>query len=197
MKAYRSTHLVVAAAATVLLLAACSNSKEANTSNFEAAVTDGLKSGPSMCVSVALDWPDSAPDSSDRAQVRRPLVEAGLLSATPVSVANAVGAPVPGHKYDLTAEGKNYANRGALCYGKPHLQKLLDWDPVQTVLGVPQTMAHFTYTIDDLPEWAKRPDVQAALPNMRNVIDGQNKNRMQMPLMLDGDHWRSALVNRS
>jgi hypothetical protein len=55
-------------------------------------------------------------------------------------------------------------------------------------------MAHFTYTIDDLPEWAKRPDVQAALPNMHDVIDGQNKNKMQMPLMLDGDHWRSATL---
>jgi hypothetical protein len=197
MKAYRATLPAFAAAASVLLLAACSNSKEPSNSNFEAAVTDGLKAGPRLCASVALDWPDSAPDSSDRAQTRRPLVDAGLLSATPVSVANAVGAPVPGHKYDLTDEGKKYANRGALCYGKPHLQKLLNWDPVETVLGVPQTMAHFTYTIDDLPDWAKRPDVQAALPNMRDAVDGQNKNKMQMPLMLDGDHWRSAMINRS
>ncbi|CAD6563196.1 hypothetical protein ACFQ3P_40195 [Paraburkholderia sabiae] len=114
-----------------------------------------------------------------------------------MSVANAVGAPVPGHRYELTAKGQKYANRGALCYGKPRLQKLLKWDPVETVLGVSQTMAYFTYSIDDLPEWAKRPDVQAALPNMRDAIDGQNKTTMQMPLMLDGDHWRSAMASRS
>jgi hypothetical protein len=197
MKTNHATLVVFAAAASVMVLAACSNSKEPNATNFDAAITDGLNSGPRLCATVALDWPDSAADSSDQAQTRRPLVDAGLLSATSVSVPNAVGAPVPGHKYDLTAEGKKYANRGALCYGKPHLQKLLDWDPVVTVLGVPQTMARFTYTIDDLPDWAKRPDVQAALPNMHDVIDGQNKSKMQMPLMLDGDHWRSATVNRS
>jgi hypothetical protein len=191
MKALRA--ITIALASATVVLSACSNAKDPNNTNFESAITDGLKSGPSLCVSVALDWPDSAPDNSDRAEERRPLVDAGLLSATAVSVPSATGAPIPGHRYDLTAEGTKYANNGRLCYGKPHLQKLLDWDPVATVFGVSQTMVHFTYTIDDLPDWAKRSDVQAALPNMRDAINGQNKNKMQMPLMLDGDHWRSAM----
>ncbi|WP_350357530.1 hypothetical protein [Paraburkholderia fungorum] len=179
------------ATAAALVLAGCSSRKDPTRSNFEAAIADGLKSGPNLCISIALDWPDTTADETEQARQRRALVAAGLLSSTPDNTADAIGRPISRHRYNLTLEGKKYADGGALCYGKAHLQKLLDWDPVATVFGVQQTMTRFTYSIDGLPDWAKGPDVQAALPNMKNAIDGQNKQTMSMPLVLDGDHWRA------
>jgi hypothetical protein len=181
-------------AACVFLLAtaaACSSKQDANKANFAEAVTAGLASGPSMCKIVTLPvWPDDEPDSSDNTQQMQTLVKAGFLQSEPITIGVGPGRLGPGHRYRLTAEGAKYMKDGRLCYGKANLVKILNWEPVQTVAGMGSTRVYFTYSIDGLPDWAKRQDIQAAFPDVRAVIQGQENRKMVMPLILVDGHWQ-------
>ncbi|WP_175772922.1 hypothetical protein [Paraburkholderia phenazinium] len=181
--------LTVSLLTTCIVLAACSNKKDATQSNFEEAIKAGLATGPSMCVTVAASWPDDVRDTDDRSRQLRPFVNASLLSAKPITIPDMFGRKVPGHRYNVTEAGQQFAERGAFCYGKARFVKLLSWDPVTTAIRISTTKAFFTYEIDGLAGWATRDDVQAAFPNLRTVVQGQDHLKMQMKLIMDSDHW--------
>jgi hypothetical protein len=181
--------LTIALLTACIALAACSNKKDASQSNFEEAIKAGLATGPNMCVTVAAWWPDDVRDNDHRSGQLRPLMNAGLLSAEPITVPDMFSRKVPGHRYNVTEAGIQFAERGAFCYGRARLVKLLSWDPVTTAIGTSTTKVFFTYEIDGLAPWAKREDVQAAFPNVRTVVQGQDHIKMQMKLIMDGERW--------
>ncbi|ASL48987.1 hypothetical protein bAD24_p01450 (plasmid) [Burkholderia sp. AD24] len=183
--------LPVVMAAVGVFAAGCTSKQDASRANFEEAIQAGLAAGPRMCVTLTLSWPDEMYDSDDQRAALTTFTNAGLLSAEPVVMPGMFGRKEPGHRYNLTAEGKKYADRGAFCYGKPRLVKLLSWDPVETEAGIASTKAHFTYEIEGLPDWAKRDDIGAAYPNIKTMVHGQNNLSMMVRLMRDGDRWHT------
>jgi hypothetical protein len=90
----------------------------------------------------------------------------------------------------LTDVGRKYVTGGTLCYGKPKLVKLVSWDPVVQFGDISTTRAYYTYEIQGLPDWASRPDVQATLPGLREVVQGQRSAKLIMPMVLANGHWQ-------
>jgi len=176
--------------AALLMVAACSSKQDANETNLSEAVTAGLAADPGWCQSIAAEWPETVMDSDTDTQLMLALSNAGVLKAEPVSVPRAAGMRFPGHRYTLTDEGRKYVTGGTLCYGKPKLVKLVNWDPVVQFGDISTTRAYYTYEIQRLPDWASRPDVQATLPGLREVVQGQRSAKLIMPMVLANGHWQ-------
>jgi hypothetical protein len=176
--------------AALLTVAACSSRQNANETNLTEAVTAGLAVDPGWCRSIAAEWPETVVDSDMDTQLMLALSNAGVLKAEPVSVPRAGGMRFPGHRYTLTDEGRKYVTGGTLCYGKPKLVKLVSWDPIVKFGSISTTKAYYTYEIQGLPAWASRQDVQAALPGLRSVVQGQKSSKLTMPMVLADGHWQ-------
>lgn len=174
-----------------MALSACSNRKDGTEATFKEAIEARLAAVPQMCVFVDRLWPSDVSDSDSTASRYSSLAAAGLLSATAISVPNldSWGKTLPGHRYDLTANGKKYLEGGVFCYGKARFKELISSEPVTTVAGLSSTKVYFKYEIDDLQDWAKRSDVQTAFPEIKSAIQGQENGHMMMKLIMDGDHW--------
>ena len=79
---------------------------------------------------------------------------------------------------------------GELCYGHFSLGKMTSWDEPMKLGGFQGTTVRFTYRIDDLADWAKRPDVQAAIPKLRQAVTGIGSAESHWGVTLTSDGWK-------
>lgn len=82
--------------------------------------------------------------------------------------------------------------RGQLCFGKVSLDKVVGWTPVEKVPGMnaETTSVSFSYTIKDVPSWARSVDVRDAIPYVQGVLTASEKHRAFVTdLTLMGEYW--------
>ena len=198
--ANRRMLLVFAAVCGVSPLAACSDQKSANESNFAAAINAFLAEHPNCLVGtvypaevypaeVGVGGYHSEPKAFDA------LVEAGLLkreefrrpSNNPAEQAEGT------NRYTLTDKGSAAHSERGWCYGTRKVVKILSFTEPTEALGAKMSQVLFTSSYVDLPDWAKNKAVVAAFPQLQVQAANANKPpQEQLVLVLTNHGWQVA-----
>jgi hypothetical protein len=145
------------AAALLVLATGCQSSKtKATPENFIQALNANFQTH-SECLFV--EAPRFPYGTSDKAQIKQfdSLVKAQLLTV-------AQEPAIHVSRYSVTTIGARYAPR--FCYGHRTVTAIDSFTPPAQANGFPETRVTYRYTIQDVPIWAKTPEVQVAFPEM-------------------------------
>jgi hypothetical protein len=146
-----------------LLITGCNNGKSAATyDNF----TSGLNNyflDHTECLLPNTRFPLEVTDK-DQIKQMDTLVKATLLDKT-------IDAGVKTARYTPTTVGARYAPH--FCYGHREIVSIDSSSPLQVSNGFKVTSVTYHYKMQDVPVWAKTPDVQAAFPAMALSTSGQ------------------------
>jgi len=214
----KRTILVVGMAA--LALTACSSKKNANEKNFTAAIQQQLeKSSADLCIPFTSSR-DVPLNSWDMKQLQ-PFEAAGLISGTEVEINDPMALPNPYattpapklkiERYTLTEAGKkfyhemdvsnpvrivyatqNHFKRGYLCYGKIAVDKVTKWtEPTQSD-NSQTAQVSYLYKIDNLADWAKKPEIQQVEPTLRSMLEGVSKTELTQAVVLTNLGWEAV-----
>jgi hypothetical protein len=144
-------------AALLVLATGCQSSKtKATPENFIQALNSHFQTH-SECL---FPEPPRFPlGTSDKTQTRQfdSLVKAQLLTV-------AQEPAIHVSRYTVTTVGTRYAPR--FCYGHRTVTAIDSFTPPAQANGFPETRVTYRYTLQDVPIWAKTPEVQAAFPAM-------------------------------
>ena len=121
----------------------------------------------------------------------RALAKIGLATESPVSALYV--------RFSLTDDGKKLLTpqeiqpdpahflHGAFCYGHLVLGKVTAWETPVKVADYEGTTAHYTYRVNDVPAWAKRPELRHAFPLLASDLDGNGQGKW--PVQLLNGEW--------
>jgi hypothetical protein len=150
------------ALASIASLIGCNNGKSAPTNeNF----TRGLNNyflEHTDCLLPNVRFPL---ETTDKAQIKQmdSLVKALLLDKN-------VDAGVNTARYTPSTVGTRYAPH--FCYGHREVLSIDSSSPLAVVNGFKTTSVTYRYKMDDVPVWAKTPEVLAAFPAMALATSG-------------------------
>lgn len=204
-------HLALAFGVT-LALSACGSSKDASKANFAKAI-DTYYAGHCVAINFPMGtawfakfadgggFPASVANAVEAGHPeRRPgapfeaLEKVGLLTSKPAEVrAGMFGATTPGKEYTLTDAGKKALEkegRTAFCVGHRAVDEVVQFTEPNNGMGQTVSRAKYTYSVTDVPAWAKDPDVQAAFPDLAQRLKPKQDAHVDLVLMNDG--WSAS-----
>ncbi|WP_321935403.1 hypothetical protein [Paraburkholderia sp. J8-2] len=205
------TPKIIPVTLVTLMLAACNSQKDASNATFANALEKHL-AGPGSCITIkpfvsAADrqsypmtvtlfvkkgWDSqSVVDQNNAIMTRQldPLVKAGVLSVAPGKNSEAAPARI----YSLTDAGQKAiesADSTAMCVGHYKVDEVASFTQPETVNGQTTSRVIFTASPVDVPDWAKRQDVQNAYSGLADALAPQIKSARTLVLASDG--WIDA-----
>lgn len=106
---------------------------------------------------------------------------------------------------DLTEKGKKYyqikessfsGREAVFCYAKKTLKKIEKQSPLVERLGSKVVKVSYTYTLTDIPDWAKHEELQSVVREVHNDLSNENggikKDRAE--IMKTENGWIHAAV---
>lgn len=78
-----------------------------------------------------------------------------------------------------------------LCWGKKVLDKVVKWEGPIKFGDYQAADIRYTYDIDGLAEWAKKPAFQVAFPYVGQIIEGAGKQELQQGVELTSEGWEA------
>jgi hypothetical protein len=88
-------------------------------------------------------------------------------------------------RYTIARAGERYAPR--FCYGHRTVSAISSsTPPAKGPTGFPETHINYTYKLEDVPVWAKSPDVQAAFPTMGTAVTNGGSSEITLAQTLAG-----------
>ncbi|MGF7192493.1 hypothetical protein JOE11_005571 [Robbsia andropogonis] len=208
---------IVASTLITFMLAACGSAKDANNRNFEKAINahfakDCINIQPFVMnadghrypMTVSLQPKDAGISQTlidqNNANATRPLdvlVQAGVLSVsdgtkTEKQMFGKGEFTVPIKVYTLTETGKKAivsSDRTTMCIGHYKVDEVVRFTQPDNALG--QTISEVSLTVSpvDVPDWAKRDDVQKAYGLSNELADHIKTTRT---VLLASDGWIDA-----
>jgi hypothetical protein len=165
--AFKRTHATSVPGALVLsflfLLSGCASSKSrATAANFTAGLNKHFLEH-SDCLLDNIRFPFEA-SGRDKTKQMDSLVKAQLLEKTEETSIHV-------SRYTVTPTGARYAPR--FCYGHREVTSIDSFTPPAAANGFTETTVVYHYVMNDVPVWAKTPEVEAAFPEMAKATSGQ------------------------
>lgn len=157
-----STLLKSALICTLLFSFVGCHSKSAPTSeNFIQGLNKHFVDHPD-CLLSNMSFPYETSDRKEAAQMDT-LVKSQLLDKT-------VEMAIHVSRYTVTTVGTRYAPR--FCYGHRTVTAINQFTPPAIANGFKETQVTYSYSMEEVPVWAKSPFVLDAFPAMAQVISG-------------------------
>jgi hypothetical protein len=170
MKRANSSSKILTTAAIGILTSAlflttlgCKNPKTATTSENFISTIDGHFIDHSDCLLVDTRFPYETSDPAKTKQMDS-LVTALLLTKSEEKSIHA-------SRYTPTTAGARYAPR--FCYGHRRVTTIDGFTPPAVANGFNETQVTYHYSMQEVPVWAKTPEVLAAFPDAAKAINGQ------------------------
>lgn len=203
-------HFYLASIASLLALTACNSTRKPSDTNFTKAINEYLAKHGNACTVISRTFPIDVPQSEQSEPYGivpklGALEQAGLVQATETTAAvhgmldplRGATPPRPVKRYELTAEGKKYAQvipsalgeTNALCYGHKTVESIVKWTEPTTVGPSIQTEVTYTYRIADAAAWTENPNVQQAFSDIRTTVNGASKTTDMAGLQLTSKGW--------
>ena len=157
----------LAAALLLLPLAACDSKSKATPENFITGLNAHFADHPECLFPNPPIFPYETTDPAMTKQMDS-LVAAQLLK---VSVERDIHAS----RYTTTDAGARVAPR--FCYGHRNVTAINSFTPPAPANGFPETQVNYSYTIQDVPVWAKSTEVLAAFPDMAKQTGGTSTDK--------------------
>jgi hypothetical protein len=157
-------------------LLGCDSKTEPTPANFTATL-NAFYLEHSEC--LFPDAPRFPLETSDPAQIKQfnSLVKAQLLDA-----GKETGMTVS--RYTVTTGGTRYAPH--FCYGHRSVTAIDSSTPPTPENGFPTTHVTYRYKLEDVPIWAKTPEVQAAFPAMAKATTTESSAQAALAKTIAG-----------
>ena len=163
--------LLIAFAAT-----GCNSSKNSPTpENLTRALNAHFLDHPD-CLLANTRFPYETIDKTTTKQMDA-LVKSELLNKTEETTIHA-------SRYTVAPAGERYAPR--FCYGHRIVASIDTATPLGVVNGFHQSAVTYHYTMEDVPVWAKSPEVLAAFPQMAHAISDQSVGKATLAQTISG-----------
>lgn len=196
-----------------ILVSGCSDPKAANEKNFKIAIQERLDTFYPKCY-VKANFPAtlSEVDPYGKKPAFTALAAAGLLSVkdesreVKVSFFGTNTRTVVEPAFSLTEEGKKFYKAdatknnglgetvGGFCFGKATVKEITEFTEPADAGGVRASRVQYTYQMSDLPAWAKRPDIMAAISGIKAAVESEKTPIKSMDmLVLTNNGWKSQL----
>lgn len=209
------------AVAMTVLLAGCGSKTDANEKNFGTALGQYLDKKGDLCLNTTKWPVDVSEMDSSRQVTRptgtagqmAALEAVGLAKSEVVEVpaisfsGRPTGAMLKVQRYALTAAAKPFERQrdvavlslnGAtkqtltdLCWGKMALDKVVKWEGPMKLGDYQEASVKYQYKIDGLAEWAKRPEIQVAFPQVAQITEGAGKKEREHAVKLTSVGWEA------
>lgn len=85
--------------------------------------------------------------------------------------------------------GKTTEKQVDLCWGNKRLDKIVKWEGPMKFGDYQEAGITYTYKIINLVDWAKNPQVQAAFPVIKNILDGAAGKPAKHTVKLTSEGW--------
>jgi hypothetical protein len=193
--------LAILAALGTVTLAACGSKTDANEKNFGAALTQYFDKKGDLCLNtkrwpVDLNEYDvrlQKTTATGPGGQMAALEAAGLVKGEDIEVdvmgimGKPTGTKAKVKRYTLTDAAKPFAQEKEvsaiglngrttekqtdLCWGKKALDKVVKWEGPMKLGDYQEASVTYLYKVNNVAEWAKRPDVQASFPVVKSILD--------------------------
>jgi hypothetical protein len=203
-----------AIAAGALLLTGCADKKAANEANFKAAVEEAVKA-QSVCMQfsrifdptsgIPVDLPPTSHPSDDAVLAQADTLLKALADLQLVTL-QVVHKPEPGPfgranapyiTVKVTDKGKPYAkNVGrmpSLCFGRLVVDSVDRFSAPTSMMGHTVSEVHYSYHVEDLPDWAHDPRLVAEDAELRQLLRTKQQSDKTV-LVLTDKGWEDQRV---
>lgn len=216
-------NLIVIAILSVAALAGCGSKTDANEKNFGAALSQYFDKKGGLCLGLT-NWPVDVSEEKPLFSITLYSIEdqmAALEAAGLVKSENterdAKGFGVPKGKkvkikrYTLTdaalpfvqevqtpswrRTGSAAEKESDLCWGKKVLKKVVKWEGPIKFGDYQEAAITYTYKVDKVADWAKRPDIQAAFPPVKDILAGVDVKESTHGVKLTSEGWEAKGLN--
>jgi hypothetical protein len=145
----------------LLVTSGCSTQSHPTAANFTAGLNKHFLEH-SDCLLDNIRFPFEASDKEKTKQMDS-LVKSQLLEKTEEMSIHV-------SRYTVAQAGLRYAPR--FCYGHREVTSIDSFTPPAVANGFNETTVVYHYVMNDVPVWAKTPEVEAAFPDMAASISG-------------------------
>jgi hypothetical protein len=181
-----------------------------NEKNFRAAIDHYFDKYGDQCLNTYFSAERDIPEMNLRPQpdsLRSPsqdsivnqiavLAAAGLVSSADIEVDRGP-SKIKAKRYTPTEAAKPFVRDGNnsdgtfdLCWAKKKLDKIVKWEgPGKTGEYQGSITVAYTYRLDNVADWAKRPDIQAAFPRIKQALDGAGTQEQWQQMRLTSLGW--------
>ncbi len=100
--------------------------------------------------------------------------------------------------YTLTDAGKSAVKEGgsssyvSFCYATPEVDKIENYVEGDGIGGVHYADVKYSYTYTNIADWANKPEVKAAFPEIAKTLDGTQKTA-KMSVAKTNNGWSTSL----
>jgi len=203
---------LVLGATLVASLSACSSKTSANEENFGLTVSQYFDKKGEMCLDP-IKWPVDVYDIDVRQQKLYPDNAAGQMSALEaVGLARGEDVELPGaivdgktnavkvRRYTMTDAAKPYlkttpGKQPRICWGRKSLSKVIRWADPAKVGDHEETSVLYTYKLANVADWARKPQVKEAFPEVGRNIDGERSQKEKLYVKLTPNGWEALGLN--
>lgn len=169
-------------AAGLLLVAAlgCNSKTKPTPANFQAALNAHFTERNECLFPTMLHFPyevGSTAASRKEAQQMEALMKSGLLTRQE-------DLTIHVNRYSLTPAGQRATAR--FCYGHRHITGIDSSTPPVKKDGFPETQVTYKYVLEDVPVWARTPQVIQAFPQLKEQLSGDATDKATLAQTLAG-----------
>ena len=203
---------LVLGATLVASLSACSSKTSANEENFGLTITQYFDKKGDLCLDP-IKWPVDVYDIDVRQQKMYPDNAAGQMSALeavglakgeevelPGTVVDGKASAVKVRRYTMTDAAKPYlktkpGKQPRICWGRKSLSKVIRWADPAKVDDHEESSVIYTYKLSNVADWARKPQVKEAFPELGRNIDGERSQKEKMYVKLTPNGWEAFGLN--
>ncbi|WP_253901053.1 hypothetical protein [Stenotrophomonas maltophilia] len=202
-------------------LTGCGSKTDANERNFGAAMTHYFDRKGALCLNInrwpidlsEMDFRLQKTMEAGSVSKMAALEAAGLVRGEDTEVdrvgmwGKPTGAKTRIRRYTLSDDAepfvqeKQVASTGLngtsidkqvdLCWGKKALGEIVKWEGPMKFGDYQVADITYTYEVKDLAGWARAPEVQAAFPALKSVLDGAGSERRRHTVKLTSEGWEA------
>jgi len=206
-------HVAILTMIGVIMLTASCSKTTANERNFGAALTQYFDKKGDLCLNIKK-WPVDISAMDIRLEKTMPfgsatqmaaLESAGLVKGVDTVVGDQFKTKVK--RYTLTDaakpfireetvdsygwNGKTKVKEIDIRWGKMSLKKIVKWEGPIKLGDYQEADVTYTYNVTDVADWARRPEVQAAFPSIKNTLDAAGSNQARRAVKLTSQGWEA------
>ncbi len=163
--------------AGVLLLTACNSATKPTAANYIATLNAYFPDHPDCLLDGSVRFPFETGDPKLTRQMDA-LADAQMLELHRAPIIKIT-------RYTLTDAGAKAGPH--FCYGHREITAIVSSTPPAVANGFPETTVVYRYKIEDMPVWAKTPQVVAAFPTLAHEATGDATGTIV--LALNGINW--------
>jgi hypothetical protein len=214
-------NVIIAAITGAAMLAACGDKADANDKNFGVAMTQYFDKKGDLCLNtkhwpVDVTETDLRLQKAMQTGVAGQMaaLEAAALvrsDNTEVDIMGILGKPTGAKakikRYTLTdaakpftqeksvdsigLNGKTTVKQTDLCWGKKALDKIVKWEGPMKFGDYQEAGITYTYKVNNIADWAKKPELQTAFPWVGSILNGAGTKEAKHAVKLTSLGWEA------